>query len=104
MASTPGAARRAPARRGGAAVMETVPIAGLMAQSGVGFGTSGARGLAHGDDRPGLLRLHPGFLQYLSGRGEVAGGDRWRSPATCAPTPRIMRACAGRSSTAASGR
>ena len=55
---------------------ETVPIAGLMAHSGVGFGTSGARGLAHAMTDRVCYAYTAAFLDFLTGRGEVAVGDR----------------------------
>lgn len=74
---------------------ETIAIADLMAQSGVGFGTSGARGLADAmTDRVCYLYV-VGFLQYLERGGQVHPGDAvafagdFRSS-----TPRIMASAA----------
>ncbi|MBK1718947.1 phosphomannomutase [Thiocystis violacea] len=70
-------------------------IGDLMAESGVGFGTSGARGLASGMTDWVCYAYTLGFLDYLkeigalSAGGEVGiGGDRRPS------SPRIMTACA----------
>jgi phosphomannomutase len=69
-------------------------IAALMERSGVGFGTSGARGLAHAMTDRVCYAYTAGFLAYLAGRGEVAAGDRVAIAGDLRPsTPRIMRAC-----------
>ena len=74
--------------------IETVPIAGLMEQSGVGFGTSGARGLAHAMTDRVCYAYTAAFLDYLTERGEVAAGDRVALAGDLrSTTPRIMRAC-----------
>ena len=53
-------------------------IADLMELSGVGFGTSGARGLAPAMTDRVCYAYTAGFLDYLSGRGEVAiGAVHW---------------------------
>ncbi len=71
-----------------------VSIAGLMETSGVGFGTSGARGLAQAMTDRVCYAYTAGFLAYLSGRGEIAAGDRVALAGDLRPsTPRIMRAC-----------
>ena len=44
---------------------ETIAIADLMQQSGVGFGTSGARGLAEAMSDRVCYLYTVGFLQYL---------------------------------------
>ena len=51
-----------------------IKIQDLMASSGVGFGTSGARGLA--DDMTDFVcyAYTKGFLQYLESAGEIGGG------------------------------
>ncbi len=73
---------------------ETVPIAGLMEQSGVGFGTSGARGLAQAMTDRVCYAYTAAFLDYLTGRGEVAVGDRVALAGDLrSSSPRIMRAC-----------
>ena len=46
-------------------------IAGLMELSGVGFGTSGARGLAHAMTARVCYAYTVAFLDYLTERGEV---------------------------------
>jgi phosphomannomutase len=75
-------------------VTSTVRIADLMAHSGVGFGTSGARGLAAAMTDRVSYAYTAGFLGYLAGRGEVAVGDRVAIAGDLRPsTPRIMRAC-----------
>jgi phosphomannomutase len=70
-------------------------IAALMAASGVGFGTSGARGLAGAMTDRVCYLYTSGFLRYLEGRGEIARGDRVALAGDLRPSsPRIMRACA----------
>ena len=69
-------------------------IAALMAASGVGFGTSGARGLAVAMTDRICYLYTAGFLRYLEGRGEIKRGDRVALAGDLRPsTPRIMRAC-----------
>lgn len=75
--------------------LESIAIADLMSDSGVGFGTSGARGLADAmTDRVCYLYV-VGFLQYLEKAGAIHPGDAvalagdYRSS-----TPRIMVAAA----------
>lgn len=70
-------------------------IDALMGESGVGFGTSGARGLASAMTDQVCYAYTRGFLQYLAQAGllrpgseVVIGGDRRPS------TPRILAACA----------
>jgi phosphomannomutase len=71
-----------------------VRIADLMEASGVGFGTSGARGLATAMSDRVCYLYTAGFLGYLSGRGEIAPGDRVALAGDLRPSsPRIMRAC-----------
>ena len=72
---------------------ERIGIADLMEQSGVGFGTSGARGLV-ADMTDGVCYAYTiAFLQHLAEQGDVAPGSRvaiagdYRSS-----TPRIMGA------------
>jgi phosphomannomutase len=73
----------------------TVRIADLMESSGVGFGTSGARGLAGAMTDRVCYLYTAGFLDYLAGRGEITRGDRVALAADLRPSsPRIMRACA----------
>lgn len=74
---------------------ESIAIADLMAQSGVEFGTSGARGLADAiTDRVAYLYT-VGFLQYLERIGEVRPGDAVALAADFRPSsPRIAAAAA----------
>ncbi len=73
----------------------TVRIADLMAASGVGFGTSGARGPAAAMTDRVCYLYTVGFLRYLARRGEIAPGDRVALAGDLRPSsPRIMRACA----------
>ena len=72
-----------------------VRIADLMETSGVGFGTSGARGLAEAMTDRVCYLYTAGFLGYLAGRGEILPGQRVALAGDLRPTsPRIMRACA----------
>lgn len=74
---------------------EKIRIAGLMDQSGVGFGTSGARGLVTAMTDRVCYAYTAGFLRYLVARGEIAVGARFALAGDLRPsTPRIMRACA----------
>ncbi len=74
---------------------ETVRIADLMNNSGVGFGTSGARGLVTAMTDRVCYAYTAGFLRYLRGRGEIAAGGRVALAGDLRPsTPRILRACA----------
>ncbi len=75
--------------------LEIIPIADLMAASGVGFGTSGARGLASAmTDRVCFLYTQ-GFLQYLQDKGAIRRGDHVALAGDFRPsTPRIMAAAA----------
>ncbi|MDJ0741066.1 MAG: phosphomannomutase [Gammaproteobacteria bacterium] len=73
----------------------TVAIADLMAQSGVAFGTSGARGLADAMSDRVCYLYTVGFLQYLEKLDVIRPGD----PVALAgdfrsSTPRIMAATA----------
>jgi phosphomannomutase len=72
-----------------------VKIDDLMAQSGVKFGTSGARGrVADMSDRV-CFAYTRGFLQYLLRTGRlVVGGDVGIAGDHRSSSPRIMRACA----------
>ncbi|MCG6966558.1 MAG: phosphomannomutase [Chromatiaceae bacterium] len=70
-------------------------IADLMAQSGVGFGTSGARGLADAMSDRVCYLYTVGFLQYLERTGAVHPGDAVALAGDFRPsTPRIMIAAA----------
>jgi phosphomannomutase len=54
-------------------ISETVRISHMMAQSGVGFGTSGARGLADQMTDRVCYAYTTGFIQYLEEKGELEG-------------------------------
>lgn len=73
----------------------TVTLAELMAASGVGFGTSGARGLVSAmTDRVCYLYTR-GFLSYLVGEGLLAPGGAVAIAGDFRPSsPRIMAAAA----------
>lgn len=74
---------------------ETVHIAELMAQSGVLFGTSGARGLAEDMTDRVCFAYVTAFIQYLEGKGELVRGGRVALAGDYRPsTPRIMAAAA----------
>jgi phosphomannomutase len=74
---------------------EAILIAELMAQSGVGFGTSGARGLADAMTDRVCYLYTVGFLQYLERRGAIRPGDAVALAGDFRPsTPRIMAATA----------
>ncbi len=74
---------------------EKIRIADLMDRSGVGFGTSGARGLVTAMTDRVCYAYALGFLRYLAARGEISVGDRFALAGDLRPsTPRIMRACA----------
>jgi len=76
-------------------VNETASIDALMEKSGVSFGTSGARGLVHAMTDRVCYAYTAGFLDFMTGRGEVAVGDRVALAGDLrASTPRIMCACA----------
>ncbi len=74
---------------------QTLAIADIMADSGVGFGTSGARGLADAmTDRVNYLYT-VGFLQYLEKQGLILPGEAVAFAGDFRPsTPRIMAAAA----------
>lgn len=74
---------------------EVTVIADLMVASGVGFGTSGARGLADAmTDRVCYLYTR-GFLQYVEKSGAIRRGDAVALAGDFRPsTPRIMAAAA----------
>ncbi|WP_019054809.1 phosphomannomutase [Sphingobium xenophagum] len=74
---------------------QTVSIAGLMAQSGVAFGTSGARGLVSAMTDRICFAYTAAFLQHLSAIGQFAPGTHVAIAGDLRPsTPRIMAACA----------
>lgn len=72
-----------------------VSIADLMAQSGVAFGTSGARGLVDAMTDRVCFAYTAAFLQHLSRIGQFAPGMAVAIAGDLRPsTPRIMAACA----------
>ncbi len=74
---------------------DRIRIADLMDRSGVGFGTSGARGLVEAMTDRVCYAYTRGFLGYLVSRREVTPGSRVAFAGDLRPsTPRIMRACA----------
>lgn len=74
---------------------ETIAIAELMAESGVGFGTSGARGLADAMNDRICYLYTVGFLQYLERAQLIHPGDPVALAGDYRPsTPRIMAAAA----------
>lgn len=74
---------------------ETLAIDALMADSGVGFGTSGARGLAGAMTDRVCYAYTVGFLQYLERAGAVRPGDAVAIAGDYRPsTGRIMAASA----------
>lgn len=73
---------------------ETTAMSELMAQSGVGFGTSGARGLAEAMTDRVCYLYTVGFLQYLERCGAIHPGDEVALAADYRPSsPRILAAC-----------
>ena len=73
---------------------ELITIADLMSESGVGFGTSGARGLAEAMTDRVCYAYTIGFLQYLEKSGQIRPGDEVVVGGDLRPsTPRIMAAC-----------
>lgn len=74
---------------------DPMTIAEIMEQSGVAFGTSGARGLVVAMTDRVCYSYTRGFLSYLQEIGEfVAGGDVAVAGDLRPSTPRIMAACA----------
>jgi phosphomannomutase len=72
---------------------ESILIGDLMGQSGVGFGTSGARGLADAMTDRVCFAYTVGFLQYLERQGTIRPGDPVGVAGDFRPsTPRIMAA------------
>ena len=66
-----------------------------MAQSGVAFGTSGARGEVVAMTDRICFAYTAGFLQHLRASGEFAAGTRVALAGDLRPsTPRILAACA----------
>jgi len=74
---------------------EQLSIADLMQHSGIGFGTSGARGLAIGMTDRVCYAYTTAFLQYLEKADLIHPGDEVLIGGDHRPsTPRIMAACA----------
>ena len=74
---------------------QSVSIAELMAQSGVAFGTSGARGLVSAMTDRVCFAYTAAFLQHLANIGQFAPGTAVAIAGDLRPSsPRIMAACA----------
>jgi len=74
---------------------QTVSVADLMTQSGVAFGTSGARGLASAMTDRICFAYACGFLQHLEDIGQFTPGSHVAIAGDLRPSsPRIMAACA----------
>jgi phosphomannomutase len=74
---------------------ETVTISELMAQSGVAFGTSGARGTVEAMTDPVCYAYTRGFLQALEAEGAIAPGANVVLAGDLRPsTPQILAAVA----------
>jgi len=74
---------------------QTVSIADLMTQSGVAFGTSGARGLVSAMTDRVCFAYTAAFLQHLANIGQFAPGTAVAIAGDLRPSsPRIMAACA----------
>ena len=74
---------------------QPVSIADLMTQSGVAFGTSGARGLVSAMTDRICFAYTCGFLQHLEDSGQFAQGNHVAIAGDLRPSsPRIMAACA----------
>ena len=74
---------------------ESIAVSDLMALSGVGFGTSGARGLADAMTDRVCYLYTVGFLQYLEKAGAIHPGDAVALAGDHRPsTPRILLAAA----------
>ncbi len=75
--------------------VETIRIAELMAQSGVKFGTSGARGLALDMSDRVCYAYSLAFVRYLMAIGDIKPGDQVAIAGDYRPSsPRIMAAVA----------
>tara|TARA_B100000378_G_scaffold267586_1_gene253991 strand:- start:3420 stop:4928 length:1509 start_codon:yes stop_codon:yes gene_type:complete len=73
----------------------TVAVADLMKQSGVAFGTSGARGLVEAMTDKICFAYTCAFLQHLGAVGQFAAGGSVAIAGDLRPsTPRILDACA----------
>jgi len=80
----------------GGFMIQAVPIADLMTQSGVAFGTSGPRGLVVSAMTDRVCFAYTcAFLQHLEGLGQFAPGTHVAIAGDLRPSsPRIMAACA----------
>ena len=77
------------------AMLSPLTVDAIMAQSGVQFGTSGARGEVVAMTDYVCHAYTTGFLQHLTDLGEFAPGTRVALAGDLRPsTPRIMVACA----------
>ena len=77
------------------AVQALVNISDLMAQSGVAFGTSGARGPVVAMTDAVCFAYAAGFLQHMASLGEFSPGMQVALAGDLRPsTPRILAACA----------
>jgi len=75
--------------------LSLVNISDLMAQSGVAFGTSGARGPVVAMTDAVCFAYTAGFLQHMASLGEFAPGTQVALAGDLRPsTPRILAACA----------
>ncbi len=75
--------------------MAQITVRDLMAESGVAFGTSGARGTVIAMTDRVCYGYTRGFLSYLAGLGEFPAGGRIALAGDLRPsTPRILAACA----------
>lgn len=75
--------------------MSQITVRELMAESGVAFGTSGARGMVTAMTDRVCYGYTRGFLAYLATLGEFAVGGRVALAGDLRPsTPRILAACA----------
>lgn len=76
-------------------MLQALAVRDLMAQSGVAFGTSGARGEVVAMTDRICFAYTTGFLQHLRDQGEFAPGTRVALAGDLRPsTPRILTACA----------
>lgn len=74
---------------------QNIPIADLMTQSGVAFGTSGARGLVSAMTDRVCFAYATAFLQHMAEIGQFAPGTPVAIAGDLRPSsPRIMAACA----------
>ncbi|MEW7978766.1 MAG: phosphomannomutase [Candidatus Sedimenticola endophacoides] len=77
----------------GGAAMGGMTVSGLMDESGVGFGTSGVRGLVSAMSDRVCYLYTMAFLQYLLGQGVIGAGDQVAVAGDRrASTPRIAAA------------